>query len=77
MKSPEQQKRDEDWSFLANQVVGGESFPPLRRVQKCPVCDGQGIVSKPPWVAGDVEQWTSSESCYPCRPCNGSGVIPL
>lgn len=26
MKTPEQQKRDEDWSLLASEVVGGESF---------------------------------------------------
>lgn len=28
MNTPEQQKRDEDWSWLSGQVVGGESLPP-------------------------------------------------
>ena len=42
---------------------------------KCPVCDGQGIISKPPWVAGDVNQWTSNQIAYPCKSCNGSGII--
>jgi len=43
---------------------------------KCPVCNGFGTVSKPPWVAGDQETWLSS-SCepYPCKACNGTGII--
>lgn len=43
--------------------------------QKCPKCDGQGIVSKPPWVAGDVTTWVSSSAAYPCSACNGSGLL--
>ena len=45
--------------------------------QKCPVCDGTGLVSRPPGVAGDQETWFSSSSGpYPCRVCNGNGVLP-
>ena len=43
---------------------------------KCPVCDGTGLVARPPGVAGDWPEWASS-SCgpYPCRACAGTGVI--
>ena len=43
--------------------------------QKCPVCDGQGIVSKPPWVAGDQNTWASNRTSYPCPVCGGKGII--
>jgi hypothetical protein len=43
--------------------------------QKCPKCDGQGIVSKPPYVAGDVNKWTSTQISYPCDLCGGMKVI--
>ena len=44
--------------------------------QKCPVCDGTGLVSRPPWIAGDVTEWVDS-SCgpYPCKTCNGVGIL--
>ncbi len=42
----------------------------------CPTCHGHGIVSKPPWLAGDQMTWAASScSCYPCRSCNGSGIV--
>jgi hypothetical protein len=43
---------------------------------KCPVCDGSGLVSRPPYVAGDAPVWTST-SCGPwtCRACSGTGII--
>jgi hypothetical protein len=45
--------------------------------QKCPKCDGQGTVSKPPYVTGDVNTWSSSTSCvYNCDVCNGQKIIP-
>ena len=44
--------------------------------QLCPKCNGQGIVSKPPWVAGDINEWTSSAASYVCDLCNGAKVIP-
>ena len=45
------------------------------KAQKCPKCDGQGTVAKPPWVPGDVHEWTSGETGYTCTVCNGSGII--
>ena len=46
------------------------------RVQKCPACDGQGLRNRPPWVAGDQYEW-STTSCgpWPCGPCNGTGLL--
>jgi hypothetical protein len=42
----------------------------------CPKCHGQKTVSKPPWVPGDVQTWTSSDAGpYPCPVCEGHGVL--
>jgi len=44
--------------------------------QKCPKCDGQGIVSKPPHIAGDVNQWISGgTTSYTCDICMGAKII--
>lgn len=43
--------------------------------QKCPKCDGQGIVSKPPWIAGDVYEWSSTAAQHQCNVCNGAMII--
>ena len=43
--------------------------------QKCPKCDGQGIVSKPPHIAGDVFEYTSSAITYTCDICDGKKII--
>ncbi len=43
--------------------------------QKCPKCDGQGIVSKPPYVPGDVTQWSATSTSFPCDVCNGLKII--
>jgi hypothetical protein len=53
-----------------------EVAPPAKQYQLCPKCIGQGIVSKPPYVAGDVNEWLSSESLYTCNVCNGDKIIP-
>lgn len=43
---------------------------------KCPVCNGQGLVSRPPWMAGDVYEWSSSDCApHPCKACNGTGIV--
>jgi len=44
--------------------------------QKCPVCDGTGLVSRPPGIAGDQLSWSGS-SCGPfsCQACNGTGLF--
>lgn len=45
--------------------------------QKCPVCDGTGLVSKPPWIAGDQHEWSSTSSGpWPCNRCSGVGTFP-
>jgi DnaJ-class molecular chaperone len=46
-------------------------------VTACPVCNGAGTVSRPPWVAGDQMSWTDTGAKnYPCRACDGKGVLP-
>lgn len=43
---------------------------------ECPVCDGTGLVSRPPWVPGDQPTWTDGGTGpYPCRACGGMGVL--
>ena len=41
----------------------------------CPKCSGQGIVSKPPYVPGDVDQCSSSSCAFVCDLCNGTKVF--
>lgn len=43
--------------------------------QKCPKCDGQGSVSKPPWIAGDVYFWSETRTAFVCDVCNGAKII--
>lgn len=45
--------------------------------QKCPKCNGQGTVSKPPWLAGDIDQWSGTATSFPCDVCNGAKIIPM
>lgn len=45
--------------------------------QKCPVCDGQGLVSKPPYVAGDQQSWSSSQANFTCQTCKGLRIIAI
>jgi hypothetical protein len=43
---------------------------------RCPVCNGTGLVSHPPHIAGDVQTWTDSNAGpYQCTVCCGSGII--
>lgn len=42
----------------------------------CPVCGGQGTVSKPPWIAGDQNEWVSGTlEPYSCKACAGAGIV--
>lgn len=42
----------------------------------CPVCNGYGKVSKPPWVAGDQHTWTSGDTAlHECPACQGTGIL--
>jgi DnaJ-class molecular chaperone len=45
------------------------------KYQVCPKCNGQGIVSKPPWVAGYVDVWTDNATSHTCDVCNGQKII--
>jgi hypothetical protein len=43
---------------------------------KCPLCDGTGLTNKPPGIAGDQPTWAGTDTGpYPCRICNGRGLI--
>lgn len=43
---------------------------------KCPVCDGTGLVSRPPGVAGDQLTWSGTGTApYPCPKCDGERVL--
>ena len=43
---------------------------------RCPVCDGTGLVSKPPGIAGDQLLWQDSQAGpYPCSACGGAGIL--
>ena len=47
-----------------------------KRPWKCPVCDGQGHLNRPPWVAGDQLMWTDSDiALHQCHACSGSGIV--
>jgi len=45
------------------------------KAQICPKCNGQGIVAKPPWVAGDVQVWCASQTSFCCDVCRGLKII--
>lgn len=49
----------------------------MKTLQLCPKCNGQGIVSKPPYVPGDVNQWIDTEVSHQCNLCNGEMVIEV
>ena len=43
---------------------------------KCPVCDGTGKVSRPSYLAGDLQEWSGSSSGpFSCQACVGSGIV--
>jgi hypothetical protein len=52
-----------------------KSINPLSYYQLCPKCHGQGAVSKPPYVAGDVSSWVQSAATFQCDVCNGMKVL--
>uniref|UniRef100_A0A6M3JN31 Putative chaperone n=1 Tax=viral metagenome TaxID=1070528 RepID=A0A6M3JN31_9ZZZZ len=44
--------------------------------QKCPVCNGNGIVSGGFYShPGDYPYWTTDHTTEQCRTCQGKGVI--
>lgn len=43
---------------------------------RCPVCNGMGQQSRPPFVAGDAQTWVDAGvMTYPCPACAGTGVV--
>lgn len=43
---------------------------------KCPVCEGQGTVSRPAHIDGDVKYWYSDGAGgYVCPACHGTGIV--
>jgi hypothetical protein len=57
-------------------VVEQKQEPQTIKYQICPKCQGQGIVSKPPWIAAEVTEWSSATSVsHTCDVCNGGKII--
>lgn len=47
-----------------------------KRPHTCPVCNGAGLLNRPPWVPGDQPTWASSDTTpHECRACSGAGVL--
>ena len=54
------------------EMVKRQMIPP----HTCPVCAGTGKVSRPPWIAGDVQKWVDSTmALYDCQACQGTGIL--
>lgn len=68
--------RDPD-PYVPTWVVPQWAMPaPKHQSFKCPVCDGSGLVSRPPGVAGDQTTWVSTDTGpYACRACGGTGIV--
>ena len=48
------------------------------KLQRCPVCNGAGHVSRPPHIPGDVNEWSASGIySYSCHSCEGKGYIKI
>jgi len=43
--------------------------------QLCPRCNGQKTVSKPPYLSGDIHEWSSTQTSFQCGICKGVGMI--
>lgn len=57
-------------------MSAGRIPPSPRRYQTCPKCDGQKIVGKPPWIAGDQRSWTTADTgTFTCPVCLGLGMV--
>lgn len=66
-----------EWAHSGEEVIAALSSPTPNTLSKCPVCDGTGLVSRPPGTAGDMNTWSSTaQGPYPCRACK-DGVITI
>jgi hypothetical protein len=74
-----EQRTDADNSTSASLEQNGLLSAVCRVVpyQLCPKCNGQGTISKPPYISGDVNQWSSSSSQFQCDVCQGQKIIPM
>lgn len=45
--------------------------------QRCPICEGQGIVAKPATVPAGVTTWSSTQAVHTCHLCKGEKVISM
>ena len=79
MTQQEQEKHFEEITNKMKQILFKIGNTVLAAVpyQLCPKCNGQGQVSKPPYIAGDVHQWSNSSCVFPCDVCNGSKIIQM
>jgi hypothetical protein len=49
-----------------------------QRWQACPVCNGAGSVTRPPWVPGDVQTWYGGASAgHVCPTCKGARMLDV
>lgn len=78
-------KKNASRRLAAHLKAIGEQTPPqsilaklnsnAQQPYKCPVCDGAGKVSRPPWVAGDQPTWSGdSFALYDCQACT-KGIL--
>lgn len=51
----------------------------MSKIALCPLCSGQKTVSKPPYIAGDINTWVSygTGDLYQCPTCNGRGYVRI
>jgi hypothetical protein len=48
----------------------------IRTPYTCPVCNGAGTVSRPPYIAGDIPSWADSGiNVYECKACKGTCIV--
>lgn len=61
---------------LATKALDNYFNKKMNTFELCPNRNGQKTVSRPPYVAGDVDIWTSGGTAiYPCPTCEARGVI--
>jgi len=67
---------EDEWESFKLEPVEEYKITARVRPYKCPVCDGAGLVSRPPHIAGDVYEWPDSQTGpYPCKSCSGTGIL--
>lgn len=60
---------------ITDRVIGEIRQPEAWQV--CPLCGGQGVTNKPPYIAGDQQTWCSNQMTHKCKICNGKGIISI